>query len=726
MKRNFICLLLSALCNVLYLYADPALPDSVLVHQQDGTDLWVYDCGDEYYNWVESTDGFVIVKNEDGIFEYATLTDSQIQPSGIKVHNRQEKRVTESTYAKSQKVNVQEKIKQRSMDARKSSTGHRTAGMPSSPVVGVRKVLTILMGFSDKPFTYSAINFDSLMNYHNYSGFLPGGSVYDYYYENSYGQLTIQSTIIGPFLASNPSSYYSRPHGSTGGHSADLVIEAINLADSYGIDFSLFDGNNDGYVDCIHVVFAGNRYSVGGNGIIWPYNSAFITPILKDGKNIAEFIMTPELFDNTGTNINSIGTICHELGHVLGSPDFYPIGVSHNVQDSLGTGLWDVMAKGNHYNGGYSPTHHNPYTKTAIFQWTTPNTINASEVSSVYDIPTSSQCSTAIYKIPTSTTGEYYLLENRQKASFDRYLPDSGLLIYHIHGNIENAIATNTVNSNLPQKCYLVDPKSSLAVPSNTDTTSYGSSALNIFPSNHTDGSTNIFFTTQTTPTSQSWAGTSTGVNVCFIQHNGNNMKFVVNPQIEGIETFSDTTAWYHIRNVPAGATITWSLTNVPNNYAGAWEFVIASSSNADSVRVAFRQIPANPGPGISSSDDPDYIRPIYKYADLTVTVSSGSTSYTTTKRIKRKVDSSPFALRSNMENNYLNISIQDSGNDILKNRENSYTYELWHTMYGLMKIQEIQNANEQVSTTGLPQGVYVVLLKENGTTSAQKKIMVK
>ena len=70
--------------------------------------------------------------------------------------------------------------------------------------------------------------------------------------------------------------------------------------------------------------------------------------------------------------------------------------------------------------------------------------------------------------------------------------------------------------------------------------------------------------------------------------------------------------------------------------------------------------------------------------------------------------------------------SIQDSGNDILKNRENSYTYELWHTMYGLMKIQEIQNANEQVSTTGLPQGVYVVLLKENGTTSAQKKIMVK
>ena len=63
MKIYKIIPIFAVLCNVFCLYADPALPDSVLIHQLDGTNLWVYDCGDEYYNWVESTDGFVIIKN---------------------------------------------------------------------------------------------------------------------------------------------------------------------------------------------------------------------------------------------------------------------------------------------------------------------------------------------------------------------------------------------------------------------------------------------------------------------------------------------------------------------------------------------------------------------------------------------------------------------------------------------------------------------------------------
>lgn len=103
MKRNLICLLLTGACNIFSLLADPALPDSILVHQPDGTILWVYDRGDEYYNWVESTDGYVIIKNTDGIFEYATITDSQIRPSGLKVCNIQNKEVSEKNYAKSQK-----------------------------------------------------------------------------------------------------------------------------------------------------------------------------------------------------------------------------------------------------------------------------------------------------------------------------------------------------------------------------------------------------------------------------------------------------------------------------------------------------------------------------------------------------------------------------------------------------------------------------------------------
>lgn len=63
MKKTKIALIFAALCYFLCLYADPASLDSVLVRQPNGTNLWVYDCGDEYYNWVESTDGFIITRN---------------------------------------------------------------------------------------------------------------------------------------------------------------------------------------------------------------------------------------------------------------------------------------------------------------------------------------------------------------------------------------------------------------------------------------------------------------------------------------------------------------------------------------------------------------------------------------------------------------------------------------------------------------------------------------
>ena len=67
MKRIF-SFALGLLCSIA-VFSDPAWPDSVLVHQPDGTYLWVYDRGDEFYNWTESTDGFTIMRNNKGIFD---------------------------------------------------------------------------------------------------------------------------------------------------------------------------------------------------------------------------------------------------------------------------------------------------------------------------------------------------------------------------------------------------------------------------------------------------------------------------------------------------------------------------------------------------------------------------------------------------------------------------------------------------------------------------------
>ena len=92
-------------------------------------------------------------------------------------------------------------------------------------------------------------------------------------------------------------------------------------------------------------------------------------------------------------------------------------------------------------------------------------------------------------------------------------------------------------------------------------------------------------------------------------------------------------------------------------------------------------------------------------YAKLSVTISAGTQTYTASKNLNRP--SSPLYKPA------------------ITNNE-AYTLELWHSVYGLMRTQEIQNTDEPIETTGLPQGVYIVLYKDqNGTIIDQKKIMI-
>ena len=69
-------------------------------------------------------------------------------------------------------------------------------------VVGKNKrILTILIEFSDRPFTKTATDFDKLMNQE--SGTIEGNvcSVRNFYWEDSYGRLNVTSRVVGPFKA---------------------------------------------------------------------------------------------------------------------------------------------------------------------------------------------------------------------------------------------------------------------------------------------------------------------------------------------------------------------------------------------------------------------------------------------------------------------------------------------------------------------------------------------
>lgn len=655
------------LCGYGKSLAVPAYPDSVLITQADGTTLWLNQKGDEFYNWVETTDGYVITKDSNNVYKYAVVQNGNFVPSTVRVHNVNERTIAENAFAKLQKENtvhcISENI-QKSFSAQEKDVQTRLpvenqATKSASGVTGKRYVLTILMDFDDKPFTKTANDFRNLMNKSGYNEEGSAGSVRDYYLENSYGKLDVSAVVVGPFRASKKSSHYEWNKGDNSIHVRELVREAIHKA-SDEINFSSLDGDGDGHVDCVHIVVAGydKSYNV-ESGLIWAHKSELSSAIIRNGKKAKRYIVTSEL--QTGSQIAPIGTICHELGHILGIPDFYDT-KRLNGEAYHATGDWDVMGGGSWNNYGRCPAHHNPYVKCYMFQWGTPSTITSAI--RTYTL-SSSNVSPVFYRINTNTAGEYFLLENRAKLGFDKSLPNAGLLIYHIHRDLSNEMDESaTINSSHPLKCYIVDAMGTCNP--NGSTASYGTrGGYRAYPGRYSD---KIFFTSTSTPKAVSWNGGTTGVDICFIKKTGNNISFSVNPTIVGPDVLCNEDT-YSISGVPSSATISWTFsTNInyplisppisfPNGnnqanvlvsrgtYMGTTSLIADSDTN-DST-MALTSVPINP-----VFEEIPYTGIV----TLIATITSGGSSYTLSKQITLPVANKP-ALKDKYSNSiwYIN-----------------------------------------------------------------------
>lgn len=86
MNRNLILMIL--LLSSTFAFADLAPRDSFMITQPDGTTLWIHERGDEYFHWEETTDGFVIVPNAQGVYEYASVQNNKLNASGVKAIRR--------------------------------------------------------------------------------------------------------------------------------------------------------------------------------------------------------------------------------------------------------------------------------------------------------------------------------------------------------------------------------------------------------------------------------------------------------------------------------------------------------------------------------------------------------------------------------------------------------------------------------------------------------------
>ena len=523
MKHLKFILIVVILSNHFQSLSVPAYPYPVAYKQPDGSTIRILLRGDEFLHWAETIDGYTILQNTEGFYEYATKdNNNNLILSGKKALNVENRSFSDNMFLNNQEKGLSFSAEQININNQLNYirlTALQSAPQNAFPTTGNRQLICILIGFQDLAFTKSQTDFNNLFNQIGYNTDGAFGSVKDFYSENSYGQLSLSVTIAGPYTALNAMAHYGA-HGTGTIKDIDpraLVSEAVNFADA-DVNFANFDNDNDGSVDGVYVIFAGYGEEAGASAdAIWSHAWAIPT-VQKDGKWISRYSCSPELRGNSGTGITRIGVICHEFGHVLGAPDFYDTNYSTGGSYT-GTGNWDLMAGGTWNNSGARPAHHNAYTKWKYYNWLTPTELTTAQYVILDNIENNQQA----YYYSTPTSNEFWFIENRQQTGFDTSLPGHGMLIYHVDENgISATQGSNTINATHPQYFYPVCAGASTN-PSSTPS-DYGTINSSECPFPGTTIKTS--FTDITTPRSYDWAGNPTTKPITGIVENSGIIEF--------------------------------------------------------------------------------------------------------------------------------------------------------------------------------------------------------
>jgi len=508
---TFILLFLQLFLTPGITLAGIAYPYPVEFKQPDGTLITILLKGDERIKWAETLDGYSIMFNNSGTYEYA-MPDNQygMTPSGIPVRNIAGRSPEDNIFL----INTPKSLRysREQLQLMKSIWNIRQSEAANVfPTTGNRKLVCILIGYSDLAFTKTQAEFNNLFNQVNYSAGGATGSVKDYYLETSYNLFNLTVTVAGPYTAANNMAYYGA--NDVNGNDVrprELVTEAVILADP-AVNYADFDNDNDGTVDGVYIIYAGFNEGAGASSnTIW-YHSWDIFPLILDGKIVSKYACSSELEGTSGTVMTGIGGICHEFGHVLGALDFYDTDYADNGQYS-GTAHWDLMGSGNWNNDNKTPAHHNPYTKTVVYGWASSTVLVPG---SGITLNNSTQFSNSFYRYNTTTANEYFLIENKQQVGFDASVPGHGMLIYHVDGNYIS-VAGNAINAGSHQGMYPV-----CASAGGNPPTSYGTVDGDGCP--FPGSSSKTTFTDATTPHSKSWAGANTGLPIHNITENTTN-----------------------------------------------------------------------------------------------------------------------------------------------------------------------------------------------------------
>ena len=472
----YLCSILLVFTGFIFPHEGYAIPAAPILHkltQPDGTIFNARQWGDESCHGWETEDGYSIIFDEDiqswtyaihdaqgELVSSSSIAVKDALPAGCTPHMR----LTGSARSKIVRHMVTREIPAERFFRKEYPFQEEQAILRIVPSTGTANIPVILINFSDTTTTYTQDDFQTLL-------FGTGTlSMKDYYEEVSYGKYSVSggpNGVVGWYTASKTHDYYGENKKKMSDRwVGDLVYEAVKAADE-DVDFSAYDMDGDGYVDVVSIVHQGTDEAASGNSSdIWAHRSSLNDSKEYFGGNYGEYTTNDKNSKGEYIKINdyvmanektpdgtqeTIGVFAHEYGHVLGLPDLYDTDSS-----SASIGYWSLMASGPYNsvkNSGDLPAHLDAWCKYYL-GWITPTEVKGT----LTDEPITQAATTAdVYQLLDGTplSGEYFLVENRQKSGFDGGIPGEGLLIWHIDGKtIKKKKRKNTVNDS---ECYPPD-----------------------------------------------------------------------------------------------------------------------------------------------------------------------------------------------------------------------------------------------------------------------------
>jgi len=541
----------------------------VTVTQPDGSTLDCLASGDEYFNYLHDSAGHIIIQDPaTGYYTYAVKSGGKFVPSQF---------IAGIDDPEAAGMERNPRITEDELKAQRNSFPQPSA-IVNAPTGGTLNNIVVFIRFSgETEFTDAITTYSSMFN----SATAGANSMKNYFKETSYGKLTVASSfypapsggIVVSYQDSHPRGYY-QPYnattntiGYTGGDNGQmrtdrehaLLVNAVNGIKSAIPAAKNIDADGDGYVDSVTFIISGSP--TGWSSLLWPHRWALYSQTVTiNGKRVWDYA-----FQLRNSMMSSgVGVLCHEMFHVLGSPDLY----HYNFDGIDPVYQWDVMEWDMN-----PPQHMGAYMKHRYGNWI--NTIPTITASGTYTLNPLTSSTNNAYKIksPKSST-EYFIVEYRKRTgTFESSLPGDGLLVYRI-----NSAEDGQGNAyGPPDEVYIYRPG--------------GTTALNGSPSlaNFSSATGRTAINDTTNPSSFLSTGAAGGLKISGVGAAGPTISFTVTVVMPFAVSISPTPA----TSTAGTAKLFTAVYRDSNGYADIKTvelLVNATTANANAIRVKFDQ----------------------------------------------------------------------------------------------------------------------------------------